>query len=277
MQKQQEEMADSVQKKYAALLRNLKRYKKVAIAYSSGVDSTFLLMAAVEALGKENVLAITANFCSLPKRELEETKHFCGEKHIPHVVMSFDAMQIDGFRQNPVNRCYLCKKELFQKIIMTAEQYGIFCVVEGSNMDDCGDYRPGLKAVKELQVKSPLQECGFYKKEIRALSQKMGLYTYNKPSFACLASRFVYGEEITEEKLAMVDRAEQFFLDRNFTQVRVRMHGLMARIEVLPQDFDRFIEEDFRNELAETLKKIGFTYVTLDLTGYRTGSMNEIL
>jgi uncharacterized protein len=188
-----------------------------------------------------------------------------------------EELNIEGFRNNPKNRCYLCKHELFEKILKIAEENNISAVAEGSNMDDNGDYRPGLVAVKELGIKSPLRAAGLYKDEIRALSRELGLNTWNKQSFACLSSRFVYGETISEEKLNMVDRAEQLLLDIGFHQVRVRIHGNMARIELEPAEFSKIMENDIREKVYRELKSYGFTYVTLDLQGYRTGSMNETL
>ena len=262
--------------KYDDLKTLLKTYGSVAVAFSSGVDSTFLLYAAKEALG-DKAIAVTAHSCSFPERELKETKAFCENHNIRQFVFDSEELDIEGFSQNPKNRCYLCKRELFQKIINIAADNGITAIAEGSNLDDNGDYRPGLRAVAELGIKSPLREIGFTKADIRALSRHLGLPTWNKQSFACLASRFVYGETITEEKLGMVDRAEQLLLDLGFHQMRVRIHGTMARIEVMPEEFPKLIEEDIRTRITTTLKSIGFTYITMDLIGYRTGSMNEVL
>ena len=263
--------------KYERLLKYLKSLESVAVAYSSGVDSTLLLYAACEALGRDNVVAITAKSCSFPKREFDETVAFCEEHGIRHEICESEELDIEGFRENPKNRCYLCKRELFEKIGDISRRNNLKYVVEGSNVDDEGDYRPGLMAVKELNVKSPLREVGLYKAEIRELSKKLGLPTWDKPSFACLASRFVYGETINEEKLSMVDKAEQLLLDMGFTQVRVRIHGSMARIEVEPDEISRVVEKENREKISTAFKEFGFSYVTLDLLGYRTGSMNEVL
>jgi uncharacterized protein len=258
-------------------LRELIRsYNRVAVAFSSGVDSTYLLQVASEEL-PGNVIAVTATSCSFPKRELSEATNFCREHQIPHVIVESEELDIDGFRQNPKNRCYLCKHELFEKILAIAEKNGAKAVLEASNLDDNGDYRPGLTAVKELGIKSPLREAGLYKAEIRERSKALGLPTWNKQSFACLASRFVYGETINEEKLSMVDQAEQLLLDLGFHQLRVRIHDKLARIEVEPEEFPKLMEEPTRTKIYDTLKSYGFTYVTLDLKGYRTGSMNETL
>ena len=262
--------------KQEELEKLLESYKRVAVAFSSGVDSTYLLKMARKVLG-ENVIAVTASSCSFPKRELEEAKTFCRENGIRHIVVESEELDIDGFRQNPKNRCYLCKHELFEKIRSIAKENGIETVVEASNTDDDGDYRPGLVAVKELGIESPLRHVGLSKKEIREYSKELGLPTWNKQSFACLSSRFVYGETISEEKLAMVDQAEQLLLDMGFHQLRVRIHDKLARIEVQPSEFEKIMQEENRTKIFHKLKQYGFTYVTLDLQGYRTGSMNETL
>ena len=260
-------------------LLELKRYltnlKRVAIAYSSGVDSTFLLKVSHEIL-KDNVIAITARSCSFPKRELDEAVEFCRENSIKHIIVDSEELEIEGFKNNPPNRCYLCKKELFSKIKQIAKENNIENIIEGSNIDDEGDYRPGMIAIKELKVKSPLKELGFTKKEIREFSKNLGLKTASKQSFACLSSRFPYGEEITKEKLNMVDKSEQFLLDLGFNQLRVRIHGNnLARIEVLPEEFEKLILN--RKDIVAKLKEIGFKYISMDIEGYRTGSMNEVL
>lgn len=265
-----------IQQKYEKLQENLKALGSVAVAFSSGVDSTFLLKVAHDVLG-DKAIAVTASSCSFPARELEEAKKFCQENGIKQVICQSEELEIEGFRQNPKNRCYLCKHELFEKIWDIARENGIAEVAEGSNMDDNGDYRPGLIAVKELKVKSPLRDAELTKEEIRTLSKQLGLPTWDKQSFACLSSRFVYGETIDEKKLGMVDKAEQLLLDMGFHQVRVRIHGIMARIEVLPEEITRLVEPEIREEIVSKLKEYGFSYVTLDLRGYRTGSMNETL
>ena len=260
-------------------LQELKKYltnlKRVAIAYSSGVDSTFLLKVSHEIL-KDNVVAITARSCSFPKRELDEAVKFCRENSIKHIIVDSEELEIEGFKNNPPNRCYLCKKELFSKIKQIAKENNIENIIEGSNIDDEGDYRPGMIAIKELDIKSPLKELGFTKKEIREFSKNLGLKTASKQSFACLSSRFPYGEEITKEKLNMVDKSEQFLLDLGFNQLRVRIHGNnLARIEVLPEEFEKLILN--RKDIVTKLKEIGFKYISMDIEGYRTGSMNETL
>ncbi len=266
----------TLEQKYERLKEYIKSLGSVVIAFSGGVDSTFLLRTAHDVLG-DKAMAVTASSCSFPERELNEARKFCSANGIAHEVCKSEELDIDGFRQNPPNRCYLCKHELFEKIIDIAAEKGFENVAEGSNMDDMGDYRPGLQAITELEVKSPLRFAGLYKEEIRQLSKQLDLPTWNKPSFACLASRFVYGETISEEKLGMVERAEQLMIDLGFRQVRVRMHDKIARIEVLPEEIERAVQPEIREKINVEFKKYGFSYVTLDLAGYRTGSMNETL
>ncbi len=249
----------------------------LAVAFSGGVDSTFLVKTAHDVLG-DQMMAVTARSESFPERELREAEEFCRREGIRHQIVNSEELEIEGFSHNPKNRCYLCKHELFEKILGIAKANGIEYVAEGSNMDDNGDYRPGLTAVAELGVKSPLRDAGLDKEEIRRLSKAMGLPTWNKQSFACLSSRFVYGEEITRERLHMVDQAEQLLLDLGFHQVRVRIHGgTIARIEVFPEEFPRLMQEEIRRAVVMSFKSYGFAYVTMDLQGYRSGSMNETL
>lgn len=257
--------------KYDSLKKYLIELGSVAVAFSGGVDSTFLLKVAHEVLG-DKVIAVTAASKALPQRELDEAKNFCRAEGVRQIIFDSGELIKEIFLQNPKNRCYICKRGIFEKILSIATENNISYVVEGSNMDDIGDYRPGMQAIAELEIKSPLRHVGLYKNEIRTLSQKLNLPTWDKPSFACLASRFVYGEPITEEKLYMVERAEKFLLDSDFEQVRVRIHGDIARIEILPEEFEKIL--NLREKIFETLKGYGFDYVTLDLQGYRTGSMN---
>ncbi|MBR0261799.1 MAG: ATP-dependent sacrificial sulfur transferase LarE [Selenomonadaceae bacterium] len=253
-------------------LENLKNYLcglgSVAVAFSGGVDSTFLLKVAHDVLG-DKVLALTATSVFIPRKEIEAAEKFCAENNIRQIIFEADVLKIDGVKENPADRCYLCKRALFENFLRLAEDK---ILVEGSNMDDAGDYRPGMRALTELKIKSPLREVGLYKSEIRELSKKMNLPTWNKPSMACLASRFVYGETLTAEKLSAVEAAEEFLRSAGFNQLRVRIHGKIARIEVLPEDFDKVIK--LHEEISSRLKSLNFDYVTLDLQGYRVGSMN---
>ena len=270
------EIDNELLKKYEKLKEYIASMKSVAVAFSSGVDSTFLLYAAHEAL-KDRAIAVTTSLSSFPKRELNEAKKICKEMGVRHFVVKVDELKIEGFAQNPKNRCYLCKHEIFERILKIAKEQGIREIIEGSNLDDDGDFRPGIKAIEELNIKSPLRELGFTKQEIRGLSKYFEIPTWNKQSFACLSSRFPYGDLITEEKLKMVDEAEQLLLDMGFHQLRVRIHNNLARIELLPEEFPKFMEDENRKTVYEKFKEYGFDYVALDVLGYRTGSMNETL
>ncbi|MCQ2589191.1 MAG: ATP-dependent sacrificial sulfur transferase LarE [Treponema sp.] len=247
---------------------------KVAVAFSGGVDSTFLVKVCHDVLG-ENMIAITLVANSFPARERNSASDFCKKNNIPQVEILYDELEIPGFKENPVDRCYICKKALFTMIKNKALEYGISTICEGSNVDDSGDFRPGLKAIKEMDIKSPLVIAGLTKQEIRNISQELNIPTWNKPSLACLATRFVYGEKITKEKLIMVGKGEQLLVDLGFTQMRVRLHGTIARIEVLPQDFEKIMKDEIRKTITEKFLEFGFSYVTLDLKGFRSGSMNE--
>ena len=262
--------------KLAHLKELLREMDGAVVAFSSGVDSTFLLRVAHEVLG-ERVIAATIRSHTFPKRELDEAVAFCRAEGVRHEIIDSEELDIPGFAENPPDRCYHCKRELFSRLLAFAHANGLAAVLEGSNLDDDGDYRPGRRAIKELGIRSPLHEAGLSKVEIRALSREMGLTTSDKPSFACLASRFPYGERITAGALERVERAEQWLLDAGFglRQLRVRSHGDMARIEV-PQDaIPRLAAR--AAEIAAAFKELGFSYVALDLLGYRTGSMNETL
>ncbi len=264
---------ESIVKKYSFLKEYIKGLGSLAVGFSGGVDSTFLLAAAHEVLG-DKAVAVTAAGDFVPERELNEAKEFCKKNGITQFIIKADPFKYEEFRMNRPDRCYVCKKHIFTNIIRTASEKGIESVAEGSNMDDLGDYRPGSAAVRELGIKSPLREAGLYKSEIRTLSDILGLPTWNKPAYACLASRFVYGEEITAEKLLMVERAEQFLIDKGFPEERVRIHGNLARIEVPPKDISLLASEEIRSEIYDRFRELGFMFVSLDLKGYRTGSMN---
>ena len=251
-------------------------YGSLAVGFSGGVDSSFLIAVAHEILG-DRLIAVTGVDASIPEREVKEAKAFCEEWGIRQITCTVDPFKDESFRNNAPDRCYFCKRGIFSEIKRIAGENGIEYVAEGSNMDDLGDYRPGLKAVDELGVKSPLREAGMYKADIRRISNAMGLPTWSKPAYACLASRFVYGEEITEEKLHMIDRAEQFLIEHGFLEERVRMHGNVARIEVPPADIPRLASDEIRTAVYDEFRKLGFMFVALDMKGYRTGSMNATL
>jgi uncharacterized protein len=266
----------NTKQKYAMLKKYISDLDNLIVAFSGGTDSTFLLKAAHGILGNK-VFAVTAKSYSFPQRELNETTAFCEKENIRQIICDIEELNIEGFSSNPVNRCYLCKKELFAKICSVAKDNGIHNVSEASNIDDTRDYRPGLKAVSEYGVKSPLRHVKLTKDEIRSLSKKLGLTTWNKQSFACLFSRFPYGENITPQRLSMIDRAEQLLLDIGLRQVRVRHHGNLARIETDELGFNILMGRSQREKVYEQFKGIGFTYIAVDIIGYRTGSMNETL
>ncbi len=264
------------QSKLARLKNYIMELGSLAVGFSGGVDSSFLLFVAHEVLG-DKVIAVTGVDASVPDRELQEAKAFCNDRGIRHIICKVDPLKEEGYRHNSPDRCYFCKHGIFTEVKKIADENGIGYMAEGSNMDDIGDYRPGLRAAAELSVKSPLREAELTKTDIRMISKALGLPTWSKPAYACLASRFVYGEEITEEKLRMIDQAEQFLIENGFLEERVRMHGNIARIEVPAKDIQRLAGEKIRESVCKRFKEIGFMYVTLDMLGYRLGSMNETL
>ncbi len=263
-------------KKYNELIEFLKRRGSAAVAFSGGVDSSLLLFAANEAL-KEKSIAVTVSSVFIPERELKEAEEFCSDHGIRQVILNMDVLAEDGVRQNPKDRCYICKKAIFKRVLDIALENGIKYVVEGSNLDDTGDYRPGLKALKELEIISPFVECGFKKADIRRIAKELKLPVWDKPSCACLASRFEYGAELKAEDLKMVERAEELLKNLGFKQNRVRVHGRLARIETEKDDMQKLNDPVFREEITAGFRKYGFSYVTMDLEGFRSGSMNEVL
>lgn len=264
-------MATSREEKEKKLAVLLEKCMPLAVAFSGGVDSTYLLHEAVKA-GKEKVTALIMKTPSVPERELDEAVTFCKSRGISFFVLPADPFSAAGFRENGRDRCYICKHFLFSALLEKAKEEGIPFVADGTNADDTKEFRPGLRALKELDIRSPLAEAGLTKKEIRELSEKEGLPTWNKPSFSCLATRFPYGEELTVEKLRRTEAAENLLAELGFTQRRVRVHGNLARIEVLPVEIPLLLER--RDMISARLEELGFLYTTVDLKGFRSGSMD---
>ena len=264
------------QKKYRELLRNLEALGSAAVAFSGGVDSSLLMFAAHEALG-EQAAAVTALTPAFPANEASDAESFCSRYGIRLIKAEFDLLSIPQFGDNPPDRCYHCKKALMSSLKSIAAEQGFMYLAEGSNTDDDGDYRPGARAVKELGLISPLKDAGLSKAEIRQISKELGLPTWDKPSYACLATRIPYGDRITADKLLIAGQSEELLHELGFLRSRVRVHGKTARIEIVPEQFEEIMLPDVRESIVRRFRELGFTYVSLDLTGYRTGSMNEIL
>ncbi len=265
-----------VEEKLSKLKAVVSKLESVVVAFSGGVDSTLVAKVCYDTL-KDKSMAVTARSETYPDFEFKESQKLADEIGIKHLVIDTSELAIEGFANNPPERCYFCKTELFGKLKEIAGEQGFLNVADGANLDDTQEFRPGLQASRELNVRSPLKETGLTKKDIREVSKFLNLPNWDKPAYACLSSRFPYGQSITEEKLSMVSEAEKYLRALGLIQFRVRHHETIARIEVLPEDIHILTNSPVREELSAKFKNIGFTYVTLDLEGYRSGSMNEIL
>jgi uncharacterized protein len=265
--------SDTMPQRLKEILSNM---GSVLVAFSGGVDSTLLLKVAKDVLW-DHVLAVTASSSVYPSEEIEQAKALAHNLKARHEIIETRELTNPQFVSNPKDRCYWCKKDLFAELTHIARENNLDYVVDGSNFDDLDDFRPGTEAARELGVRSPLQEAMLTKTDVRSMSKRMGLRTWDKPSLACLASRFPYGTEITKENLVKVDKAERLLRKLGLTQTRVRHHGTIARIEVPDEDIPQLAKETLRLQIVSHLKKLGYTYVTLDLEGYRTGSLNEVL
>ena len=268
-----EKIAESKKKK---LIERLKEMSSLIVAFSGGVDSTFLLAAAFEALGS-NVTAVTASSIVHPENDRERASKFARELGVEHIIIESDEIERAEFYTNPPDRCYHCKKMICEDLKKIAMEKDIDHIAHAINKDDLGDYRPGIRAAEEMGLLAPLVDEGLSKDEIRYLSKEMNLATWDKPAMACLASRIPYGETITKEKIEMIASAENYLAEDGFKQYRVRHHGTVARIEIGVDDLGRFMEKDFRNKYVTRLKEIGFRHIALDLEGFISGSMNRDL
>jgi uncharacterized protein len=267
---------ESLTQKNERLIRLLRDAGSLLVAFSGGVDSSFLLAAAHETLG-ERAVAATAISEIYPKRETDGAVKFTRDRGIEHILFQSDEMNLSAFVSNRPDRCYYCKRSLFEKLVAIAQEKGIECVAHAANMDDLGDYRPGLRAAKEMGVMAPLVDVGLRKEEIRFLSKEIGLSTWDKPAMSCLATRIPYGSTVTAEKLKMIEQSEAFLFDKGIRQCRVRHHGSVARIELEGPGLRMIMGDELRKAIVRKFKEIGFLHVAVDLEGYVSGSMNRAL
>ncbi len=262
--------------RYQRLQQIVSQYRSVAIAFSGGVDSALLLKVACDTLGCENVLALTATSPIFPTYEIEQSQHLARRLGVAQKLIKSQQLELQDFSENGIRRCYHCKLSLFSQFLATLEGTGMV-LLEGSNLDDLDDYRPGREAIQQLQISSPLLEAQLNKQDVRQLSRQLGLPTWDKPSGPCLATRFPYGNRITVEKLKQVELCEHWLRQQGFSNFRVRNHQQLARIEVPAADISRFNEPSLREKLINFFKAHQFDYITIDLQGYRSGSMDELL
>lgn len=267
---------NTLKTKEALLRQNIAGTGSAVVAFSGGVDSTLLSFVTHQELG-DKMIAVVGVSPSLPLSQQQKAEEFAREHGLPLRLVETNELDNPQYAENSPKRCYFCKHTLFSALMAVAREHGISTIFDGSNVDDLGDYRPGMAAVKEFSVVSPLAEAGFTKEEIRALSKKMDLPTWDMPAFACLSSRFPYGEKITEEKLRQVGRAEEALRELGFRQFRVRHHGSVARVEIAPDEMPKALEQSVLTAISSALKQTGYTFVSLDMDGYRTGSMNSLL
>ncbi len=270
-------VTDQARQKLDALRAELKKMDSLLVAFSGGVDSSFLLAVAIETLGVEKVLAVTAQSETYAASELPIAKALVAKLGAKHQIIETCELEDPHYAENPPQRCYYCKMELLTKLKIIAQEQGYSVVATAANADDTGDFRPGLRAGNELGIARPLQNVGLTKNEIRALSRQMDLPSWDKPSMACLASRFPYGQRLTLQNLSQVEAAEDFLLKAGFSPLRLRSHDTIARIEISPAQFAKLLDEKLREKIIARLKQLGYTYITFDLQGFRSGSMNEPL